>query len=315
MNQNNISQDSELWGSQWSSHSPETEIHKWDFYGLRPWILKYTSRYGKSIEAGCGLGRWVFYLSSLGIDIEGIDFSKSTIDYLNEWKIQNKFNPHFFYGDVTNLSFEDNSLSGYISLGVVEHFIEGPKTPLEEAFRVLRPGGVAIITTPSISWLQLVKKIKKKSKNIIKKIMRREIVIPPFFQYEYRPRKLKNFVNDSGLHVTSFSGTDLLYTFCELGNFYGRNLKKGSFAYWFSNTFENTFIRTIGAQSVTISVKLDDIMYCFLCGHRVAARSSLDFFSVPICKECELRKNSTFYKNKKAKYNFPYFIDPPKKKC
>ncbi len=127
----------------------------WDYYGLRPWILKYTPRYGKVCEAGCGLGRYNFYLNHFGIDIVGLDFEKKTIDYLNKWKFKKGFGEvSFIEGDVTHLPFEDNSLSGYISLGVVEHFIEGPQKPIREAYRALRAGGIAIITTPAPSFLK-----------------------------------------------------------------------------------------------------------------------------------------------------------------
>ena len=49
-----------------------------------------------------------------------------------------------------SLPYEDSSISGYLSFGVIEHFIEGPHEALAEAFRVLRPGGIAIITTPGV---------------------------------------------------------------------------------------------------------------------------------------------------------------------
>ena len=311
MNHKNRGQDPKVWDSQWENISPEKEIRKWDFYGLRPWIMKYAPRYGKVIEAGCGSGRWVLYLSRLGINIDGIDFSKPTIDYLNDWRKKNNFDIEFIKGDVTDLPYKNNSLSGYISLGVIEHFYEGPQKPLKEAFRVLMPGGVAIITTPSISWLLLTRKLKTKTKNIIKKFIGRKIVVPQFFQYEYRPHKLKKLVANSGLHVTSYGGADLLYTFCELGGFTGKNLKKGSFAYWFSNTFENTFISNIGAQSITISVKVEDTMYCFLCGEKHAKKNSLNSFDVPICHSCMNNKQSSYYvKGKKPKYDLPYRMTP-----
>jgi ubiquinone/menaquinone biosynthesis C-methylase UbiE len=117
----------ETWSSFWENLSPESEIQMWDYYGLRPWILKFTPRYGKVCEAGCGLSRYVFYLNKLGVDIEGLDFEEKVIDYLNNWKTNSGFcEIAFIKGDVTNLPHEDNYLSGYISLCVVEHFIEGP---------------------------------------------------------------------------------------------------------------------------------------------------------------------------------------------
>lgn len=83
---NNIGQKQEVWDNEWGGLTPESEIQMWDFYGLRPWILKFTPRHGKIVEAGCGLGRYNFYFSRMGIDIEGVDFSKPTVEYLNSWK-------------------------------------------------------------------------------------------------------------------------------------------------------------------------------------------------------------------------------------
>lgn len=300
------------WTEEWDRLTPESEIRMWDYYGLRPWILKFAPRNGVVLEAGCGLGRYVFYLSRLGINTIGLDFSKKTVDSLNKWKKKYKFEADIIEDDVCKLPFENNSLSGYISLGVIEHFYEGPKEPLNEAFRVLRPGGIAIISTPSVSWLLLLRKSKAKIKKIIKKIIRYKSVKEEFFQYEYRPGKLKKLVTKSGLYVSAYGGADLLYTFCELGNFKGDNLKRGSFAYWFANKFENTVLNTFGAQSVTISIKTGKLMHCFFCGDLKAEMESLNRFSIPVCQDCTSDNLSNYYlKKKKAGFNNDYIIDPP----
>ena len=77
----------------------------------------------------------------------------------------------FIEGDIKNMPYEDNSLSGYLSFGVMEHFIEGPKEAMDEMYRVMRPGGVAIITTPNNSWNIRRGNIKKWIKKTIKKIL------------------------------------------------------------------------------------------------------------------------------------------------
>jgi SAM-dependent methyltransferase len=46
------------------------------------------------------------------------------------------------------LDVPDNHYAGYISLGVIEHREEGPEPFLVEAKRVLRPGGVCLISVP-----------------------------------------------------------------------------------------------------------------------------------------------------------------------
>lgn len=284
----------------------------WDFYGLRQWILKYVSRHGKVVEAGCGRGRYVFYLSRLGIDIEGLDFSEATIRYLEEWKKEHYFDIAFRLGEVTALPYEDNSLSGYISLGVLEHFIEGPRVPLAEAYRVLRPGGIAVISTPSVSFNVFLQKLKRRVKNFLKRILGFRVDPEKFFQYWYRPARLKKFVSESGLQVMQAKGGDLLYAFCERGGFSARNIREGTLAYKFSNRFENTFLGSLGAQSMTISVKAADRMFCFLCGENSANRSSLKKFSVPICDRCSEDDLAVFYKkSRRPVYGSPYSIDPP----
>ena len=189
----NIGQKSSVWDDWWGGITPLSEIQMWDFYGGRQWVAKYTPRYGKVIEGGCGVGRYVFYLRRMGIEVEGVDFSDAVIEKLKIVKNEIEPTAVFKKGDVTNLPYNDNSLSGYLSFGVVEHFIEGPQKPIAEAFRALRPGGIAIITTPNISFLILYRNLKKQLKNVIKKIIGKTIIVPPFFQYEYRPSKLKKY--------------------------------------------------------------------------------------------------------------------------
>jgi SAM-dependent methyltransferase len=50
--------------------------------------------------------------------------------------------------DVLRLPLADNSVSAYLSMGVVEHFEEGPGQALREAARVLKAGGVALVSVP-----------------------------------------------------------------------------------------------------------------------------------------------------------------------
>ena len=143
-----------IWEDFWHGLTPETEIRMRDFYGGRQWILKHVPRYGKVLEAGCGLGRWVFYLDKLGIDIDGVDSHIPTINAVKNWAQIRGFADRFRVANVTELPYDDGTLSGYLSFGVIEHFEEGPAKPLSEAYRVLRPGGVAVITTPSVSFAQ-----------------------------------------------------------------------------------------------------------------------------------------------------------------
>jgi len=309
-------QKTEEWSNFWEGLTPESEIQMWDYYGLRPWILKYTPRFGKVIEAGCGLGRYNFYLSRFGIDTEGLDFEKKTVDFLNSWKLENGFtNCNFVEGDVTSLPYDDSILSGYISLGVVEHFIEGPQKPLKEALRVLRPGGIAIITTPAPSWSKFYFKTKNIIKDNLKKVFLKKLNKREFFQYEYSSKKLKNFIEKQGFYISRTQSADLLFTFTEFGGFTDKFIKKNSFGYNISHLLENSFLSFLGAQSVVIAIKKSEIMHCFLCGELSAKYDSLNNYDVPICEKCNSKKNSHFYKKlKQVEYHSKYIVSPEKEK-
>lgn len=287
---NSVGQDVEYWNKFWHGLTPESEIKMWDYYGGRPYILKYVPRFGKIIEAGCGLGRYVYYLSQFGIDIEGIDFEKNTVDRLIQFNNKNKLNAKFRVGDVTKLPYDNESLSGYVSLGVIEHFIEGPDLALKEAYRVLRPGGMAVITTPNLSFSVRYLKMKLLAKSLIKRIAKIQKK-DTFVQYWYTTRKLKNFIENAGLFVSFYRTCDLLYPFIELGF----NVEKNKFPLWFSNRFEPTFLSMFGAQSVTISIKKAAKMYCFLCGKLNANEDSLKKYQVPICGICTSENLSKYY--------------------
>jgi SAM-dependent methyltransferase len=160
-----VGQEKKVWTDLWDNSNLKAEIAMWDYYGLRPYILKYTPRFGDVLEAGCGLGKFNFYLSHLNVDTIGLDFSKETIAFLKDWQKKNGYNIPFIEGDIKHLPYDDDSLSGYLSFGVMEHFIEGPKKAMDEMYRALRPGGVAIITTPNNSWNVRRGSLKKSIKN------------------------------------------------------------------------------------------------------------------------------------------------------
>jgi SAM-dependent methyltransferase len=116
--------------------------------------LRYLDKEGPILEAGCGLGRFVIFMEQHGFrDVRGIDISPDAVGIVN--RIAPNLN--VTCGDVSDLPFEDSSIRGLISLGVVEHFEEGPQAALQEFERVMMPGATAIITVP---FLNLVRRFK-----------------------------------------------------------------------------------------------------------------------------------------------------------
>lgn len=113
------------------------------------YILLYLPK-GRILEVGCGDGKYVFYLERLGYEVYGIDFVEEVI--ARNKAISQKSgigNPSRFKAmDVNNLQFPEGYFDGYLSMGVIEHF-QDPTTPLKEAYRVLKKGGICFITVPN----------------------------------------------------------------------------------------------------------------------------------------------------------------------
>ena len=97
------------------------------------------------LEAGCGLGIEVIRLSELGYRVLGVDYAVNALRQLRAARPD----PSLVAADIHGLPFRDGSFGGYLSFGVLEHFEWGLGPGLREAHRILRPGGVLVLTIPA----------------------------------------------------------------------------------------------------------------------------------------------------------------------
>jgi SAM-dependent methyltransferase len=145
----------------WANHWENRSVPGWtdrarkgilaEYYG--DIFTNWLPRAGKILEAGCGKGQVVMALRARGYEVEGIDFSAKTVEYVKSAVPEAPIR----VGDVRKLDYPDAHFSAYISLGVVEHFSEGPKEALAEAARALRPNGIIIISVPRLNPLRRLK--------------------------------------------------------------------------------------------------------------------------------------------------------------
>ena len=104
------------------------------------------TRVDLALDIGCGpgaqLGEWQKYARR----IVGLDQYIAHVDakYFDE-------KTTLIAGDVADLPFEDNSVDLVLALDVVEHVPDAPV--LNEARRVLKPGGTLLVTVPAFQWL------------------------------------------------------------------------------------------------------------------------------------------------------------------
>jgi SAM-dependent methyltransferase len=107
------------------------------------------------LEAGCGSGKWVAWFVSQGWRAVGLDWSEKLCTQASG----NVPGARFVPGDIRAMPFADAEFGAVVALGSIEHAPEGPAPALRELRRVLKPGGVAIVTVPYFGPVRLISRI------------------------------------------------------------------------------------------------------------------------------------------------------------
>jgi ubiquinone/menaquinone biosynthesis C-methylase UbiE len=132
----------------------EREIRDIDIFDCN--VAKFLSEFFKAghlvLEAGCGTGRFCFWLNKKGVSCVGIDIVPEIVKKAAFYAKEKGLPTQFIIADVCNLPLRDESIDGYISLGVVEHFRSAVEVikAFKECRRVLKKRGQALITIPNI---------------------------------------------------------------------------------------------------------------------------------------------------------------------
>lgn len=111
---------------------------------LKPYVIAKEWVKGDLLEVGCGEGRGIQWMMPGIKSYSAIDKIESAVVMLREKYPEGKF----ISGHLPPLPYADNSFDSVVSFQVIEH-IQNDLMFLKEIHRVLRPGGVALMTTPN----------------------------------------------------------------------------------------------------------------------------------------------------------------------
>ena len=114
---------------------------------------KYLPKNSTVLEGGCGLAMTSWYLKQLGYETIALDYADKTIDFLNRTIPEIK--P--IKGDVRDTRLQSDSIDGYWSFGVIEHFWDGYDDIIKETNRIIKTNGYFFITFPQFSLLRKIK--------------------------------------------------------------------------------------------------------------------------------------------------------------
>jgi 2-polyprenyl-3-methyl-5-hydroxy-6-metoxy-1,4-benzoquinol methylase len=175
-------------GQCWVNETVEENIELCDYQTITPSFIEYLPKNGTILESGCGLGRWVFYLKRKGYTITGIDLASTAVESAK------KFDPSIsiLKDDVLNSSFSSNYFESIISLGVVEHFEEGPEAALREFSRLLKDDGLLFISVPTQNLLRI--SITNRLKELFWWYNKKKGVKYKFEEYRYTKKQFSNIL-------------------------------------------------------------------------------------------------------------------------
>jgi SAM-dependent methyltransferase len=132
----------------------EVEEAHWWFVGRRRIIASFVEKICREVkdhtprilDVGCGTGANLELLGKYG-EASGVDVSQEALAFCRARGLEN-----VRHGEAEKLPFEDGSFDLVTGLDVVEH-LDDDVAGLKEMWRVLRPGGRALLFVPAFMFL------------------------------------------------------------------------------------------------------------------------------------------------------------------
>ena len=158
-------------------------------------MLEHLPRDGVIVDAGCGSGKWPLYLGGLGYRVVGIDVCHEAL------ALARAAGPalDLALGDLLKVPLRTRSVDAVLSLGVVEHDERGPEELLAETHRILKPGGVLILSVPYDNLLRRL--VVNRLHARLTQRRRRAGWTTCFAEYRFREYEIRAAVEHAGFEV------------------------------------------------------------------------------------------------------------------
>lgn len=201
------------WEKIWDEASIKVELEALQYERAQETIrayLPYLSKDDTHLEAGSGLSAVVIALRGLGYRVQGLDYA------LNALQASRRHDPELplAAGDVHHLPYRDNCVGSYLSFGVLEHFEHGMLPALREAYRVIKPAGVLVLTIPYPNIVYRAVQLKRRLGGA------GQLTDDAFYESAYTRRQLTDTVSRAGFRVERIEPMSHAFTLWGLGGLF-----------------------------------------------------------------------------------------------
>lgn len=169
--------------------------------------LRFMQRFakrGQLLDIGCSTGLFLNEARRYGLDVAGVEFSAASARFARE-----HFQLAVTDGDIHAIDDADGTLDIVTMFDVIEH-VRDPARDITAAHRLLKPGGLFILSTPNIDGL-----FPRASEPLARPLGYWPHVEPPWHLYQFSVRTLSAMLEARGFEClgTQHIAIDLAYTF------------------------------------------------------------------------------------------------------
>lgn len=107
-------------------------------------VMQHWQPHGRLLDVGCGAGTFLLEAQKMGYDVVGQEVAPYFVDYGRE-----QHGLEILQGELADLVLPASSLDIATAFDVIEHHPD-PKSLLQEMHRLLKPGGLIVISTHDI---------------------------------------------------------------------------------------------------------------------------------------------------------------------
>lgn len=159
---------------------------------------------GQLLDIGCSTGLFLDAARRRGFDVAGVEFSAASARFARE-----HFQLSVTDGDIHAIDDADGMLDIVTMFDVIEH-VRDPARDILAAHRLLKPGGLFILSTPNIDGL-----FPSASEPFARPLGYWPHIEPPWHLYQFSVRTLSAMLEARGFEClgTHHTAIDLAYTF------------------------------------------------------------------------------------------------------